>query len=880
MTTNVRWDRVEALFHQLADLAPREREARLSAYSVDDDPLRREVLALLTAHDASGPLGRLSNEPERLPTLEWVGPYRLLRKLGEGGMGVVYLAERSGDGFTQTVALKLIRGGFATASLETRLAEERRILAKLEHPGIARFIDGGSTPSGQPFVAMEYIEGVDLVQYCANHGLSLRRRLALFAAVCDAVHYAHQQLVVHRDLKPGNILVAKDGRPKLLDFGLAKVLEDDGSLDATQTAPWVTLAYASPEQLRRGRMSTLTDIYALGVVLYELLTGRRPHEMTGLAPAEMVRVVCEETAKPPSAVALTDASGGMSGERLRRSIRGDLDVISLKSLAKEPGRRYDSAGALAEDVRRYLDGRPVLARPDSVWYRASKFAARHRAGVAAAGLIVLFLTAGLGVALWQANVARAARHRAEAALRQSDDVTSFLLGLVAASDPTSALVDTVAAREILRRGTAEAERLSAQPALQARMFDALGEIDDKLGRHADAERLLTRSLALRRSTFGPLHIDVALSLQRLGTHYRGMSVYARAESLYHESLDMKQRLLGPDDPAIAETLGLLGFLMPYLGRVSESEAYYRRGVAMLRRTLPATDDRLTAALIPLATALSRTGKVDESESTLREAIELRQVAHGPQHASVAEAQIFLADLLTLKRARYDEAERLYRDALAVQRNEYGDRSLQLVHAMNSLVDIVEMQGHTGEAEKMLRDILSIRLATLGPRHEQVGESKASLAAFLHRHHRDVESETLYREALADYGASVGTEHALYAGATADLANMLADIGRYREADKLFLDAIALQLRLSGTRHARLAIWYTDRSRVLTSMRRYPEAEADLTRALDVLRGQRPDEHPDTQRVLRQFVALYREWRRPEDANRYARRLIPEGGRAR
>ncbi|HSQ32969.1 MAG TPA: serine/threonine-protein kinase [Gemmatimonadaceae bacterium] len=880
MTTNVQWDRVEELFHQLAGLEPREREARLSAYSAEDDPLRREVLALLTAHDASGPLGRLSNEPERLPTLEWVGPYRLLRKLGEGGMGVVYLAERSGDGFTQTVALKLIRGGFATSSLETRLLEERRILAKLEHPGIARFIDGGSTPSGQPFVAMEYIEGVDLVQYCATHGLSLRRRLALFAAVCDAVHYAHQQLVVHRDLKPGNILVAKDGRPKLLDFGLAKVLEDDGSLDATQTAPWVTLAYASPEQLRRGRMSTLTDIYALGVVLYELLTGRRPHEMTGLAPAEMVRVVCEETAKPPSAVAQTDASGSMSGERLRRSIRGDLDVISLKALAKEPGRRYDSAGALAEDIRRYLDGRPVLARPDSVWYRASKFAARHRAGVAAAGLVVLFLTAGLGVVLWQASVARAARQRAEAAMRQSDGVTSFLLGLVGASDPTSALVDTIAAREILRRGTAEAERLTGQPGLQARMFDALGEIYDKLGRHADAERLLTRALALRRSTFGPVHIDVALSLQRLGTHYRGMSMYARAESLYHASLDMKQRLLGPDDPAIAETLGLLGFLMPYLGRVAESEAYYRRSVAMLRRTLPATDDRLTAALIPLATALSRTGKIDESESTLREAIALRQVAHGPQHASVAEAQIFLADLLTLKRARYGEAERLYRDALAVQRSEYGERSLQLVHAMNSLVDIVEMQGHTGEAEKLLRDILSIRLATLGPRHEQVGESKASLAAFLHRHHRNVESETLYREALADYGASVGTEHALYAGATADLANMLADIGRYREADKLFLDAIALQQRLSGTRHARLAIWYTDRSRVLTSMRRYPEAEADLNRALDVLRGQRPDEPPDTQRVLRHFVALYRAWDRPADADRYARRLIPEGERAR
>ncbi|HEU4785750.1 MAG TPA: serine/threonine-protein kinase [Gemmatimonadaceae bacterium] len=878
MTTSVRWDRVEEVFHQLADLTPRERETRLLAYAAEDEPLRREVLGLLAAHDAPGPLGRLSSEPERLPTLEWVGPYRLLRKLGEGGMGVVYLAERSGDGFKQTVALKLIRGGFATASLETRLLEERRILARLEHPGIARFIDGGSTPSGQPYVAMEYIEGVDLVQYCATRGLSLRRRLALFAAVCDAVHYAHQQLVVHRDLKPGNILVTKDGRPKLLDFGLAKVLEDDGSMDATQTAPWVTLAYASPEQLRRGRISTLTDIYALGVVLYELLTGRRPHEMTGLAPAEMVRVVCEENAKPPSAVAEVDVSGDMSAERLRRSIRGDLDVISLKALAKEPDRRYDSAGALAEDVRRYLDGRPVLARPDSVWYRASKFAVRHRAGVAAAGLVLLFLTAGLGVALWQASVARAARHRAEAALRQSDDVTSFLLGLVAASDPTSALVDTVAAREILRRGTAEAERLGAQPALQARMFDALGEIYDKLGRHADAERLLTRSLALRRAALGPVHVDVALSLQKLGTHYRGMSAYPRAESLYLASLAMKQRLLGPDDPAIAETLSLLGYLMPYFGRVREGEAYYRRAVATLRRTLPPTDDRFTATLIPLATALSRSGKFQESETTLREAIELRRIAHGEHHPSVAEAQIFLADLLVRQHTRYAEAERLYRDALAVERNEYGNHSLQLVHAMNSLADIVEMQGHTAEAEKLLRDILDIRLASLGPAHEGVAESKVALGVFLHRQKRDVEAEAFIRDGLKTYARSVGTEHALYAGATLDLANLLTDMGRYGEADKAYLDAIALHGRLSGG--VRRGDWVAERARLLTLMGRYQEAEAQFVRALGLLDSQHQNEHPDVQRALRLFVALYRAWGRPQDAKRYAQRLIPEGERVR
>lgn len=876
MTAGAPWERIESLFHELLDLPPPDRERQLAASCGDDEQLRRELAELLAAHDAAGPLGKLGQEPQVNPALEWVGPYRLDRMLGEGGMGVVYLAERSGDGFTQTVALKLIRSGYATASLEMRLAEERRILARLEHPGIARFIDGGTTSTGQPYVAMEYVEGLDLVQYCVAHALTLRERLMLFAAVCDAVHYAHQQLVVHRDLKPGNIHVTKDGRPKLLDFGLAKVLEGDASLDAAQTSPWVTIAYASPEQLRHSRVSTLTDIYALGVVLYELLTGRRPHDLTGLGPAEMVRVVCEEPVRPPSNAVEQTASVSESADRIRKAIRGDLDVIVLKALSKEPDRRYNSAGALAQDVRRFLHGRTVLARPDSFWYRASKFTVRHSAGVAAAALVLLCLTIGLGVALWQAREARLARQRAETAMRQSEDVTSFLLGLVAASDPMSAIVDTVAAREILRRGTAEAERLSAQPALQARMFDALGEIYDKLGRHTDGEWLLTRSLTLRRAKFGNEHADVAISLQRLGTHYRTMSAYARAESLYLESLAMKQHLLGPDDPTVAETLGMLGFLMPYLGRVSDSEAYYRRAVSILRRALPPTDDRLSTMLIPFATSQERTGKIDDAEATLREAIDLRQLAHGQKHVSVAEGEIFLADLLANHRAQYADAERLFRQALAVQRNEYGDRSLQLIHAMNSLSDIVERGGHTDEAEALLRQMLAIRRAALGPTNEQVGESKASLAEFLRRHRRYAESEQLYREALATYDATVGHQHALVAGATADLAKLLTDVGRYREADRLFLDAIALDERLSGPNHMRIAAWLAERGKLLTKTGRYRDSEADLTRALAIVESQRPEEHADLERVLRGFVSLYRAWGRPSDANRYARRLEADG----
>ncbi len=872
MMTPERWTRIDDVFHQVLDLSPSERETLLA--STDDDDLRDEVRRLLTAHEATGPLRRDTGDRERPPALEWIGPYRLIRKLGEGGMGVVHLAERTGDGFTQVVALKLIRAGFATTGLETRLAEERRILARLDHPGIARFIDGGSTASGQPYVAIEYIEGTDLLQFCTDRALPLRRRLALFADVCDAVHYAHQQLVVHRDLKPGNILVTNDGRPKLLDFGLAKVLEEDGPGDATQTAPWVTPAYASPEQMRRGRISTLTDIYALGVVLYELLTGSRPHDLADLTPAEMVRAVCDDIPSPPSAAVRDATSFGTSPERLRRRIEGDLDVIVLKTLAKEPERRYRSACELAEDIRRYLDGRPVLARRDRFWYRAAKFAVRHRAGVAVAAIVMMSLTVGLGVALWQARAAGVARDRAEEAKRQSEDVTSFLLGLLSASDPTTALGDTLAAREILRRGAAEAERLTAQPELQARMFDALGVIYDKLGRYDDAERLLARSLTLRRATLGDMHADVALSLEHLGNHYRDGAAYARAEALYREALGMRQRLVGPEHSTIAETLGLLAYLMPYMGKSEEAEEYFRRAVDMGRRTLPPNDDRVSAMSIQLGSTLARLGKYDESEVVFREAIAMRRTLHGADHPSTADAQIFLGDLLSRFLGRYAEAESLYRRALDVQRRAYGDHHLQLIHGISSLSETVEAQGKMEEAERLIREGFAIRRGALGPRHSGVVESLASLAGFFHRRKRYAEAEALQRQVITMAQAAVGAEHGLVAGQIAALGFQLTELGRYAEADSMFLKAIAMREKLSGPRHGHIATWLVGRAHMLTLTKRYPEAEVALQRALDINQPILTDAHPEMQRVLRGFVELYRAWRRPEEAARYAQRLHP------
>ena len=398
-----RWTQIQTLFNAVLEQDPAARDAFLHTACADDPDLLAEVRSLLAADaDAHPLLDSLAIEAIALPADllpdgilpaegERVGPYRIVEPLGRGGMGAVFLAERADGQFEQQVALKLIRGGAGSAQIVRRFQSERQILARLQHPHIARLLDGGLTEDGQPYFAMEYVDGVPLDQYCEVHDSPIEDRIQLIRAACDAVQSAHRQLVVHRDLKPANILVTVDGQVKLLDFGIAKMLtgaEDAmgdpmGAPALTQTGHAVmTPAYAAPEQLRHEPVTTATDVYALGVVLYELLAGERPYDLSGCSPAEIERIVSEQAPRPPSAVA--------PAHRQRR-LRGDLDTIVQKALRKEPERRYTSAEALADDLQRHLEGRPVEARPDTAGYRTRKFVQRHRAGVTATAAVVVLI---------------------------------------------------------------------------------------------------------------------------------------------------------------------------------------------------------------------------------------------------------------------------------------------------------------------------------------------------------------------------------------------------------------------------------------------------------------------------------------------------------
>ena len=444
-----RWHHLKALFDEALAQPPGQRAAFLEQ-TCDDDELRREALSLLAFYDDDP---EFMEQPVRVDALRVVaeettieqagrriGPYRLLREIGQGGMGTVYLAERADGQFEQQVALKLVRQGGPRAERLRRLRHERQILASLQHPNIARLYDGGVTDDGVPFLVMEYVEGLPINQYCDQHRLSTTQRLRLFRTVCAAVQYAHQNLVVHRDLKPSNIFVAHTGRVKLLDFGIAKLLDEDHTaetLPMTRTGMRVmTPEYASPEQVRGEAITTASDVYALGIILFELLTGHRPYAVRGLRPSAVERVICRQDPPRPSTAVLrspdTNQTGNQTGttaptatpeavsqarntqpERLRRRLEGDLDNIVLKALQKEPGRRYMSVAALSEDVRRHLEQLPVKARPDTVGYRISKFVRRHTAGFAATVLVVLALVGGIFATVYQARVAAAERDRAE-----------------------------------------------------------------------------------------------------------------------------------------------------------------------------------------------------------------------------------------------------------------------------------------------------------------------------------------------------------------------------------------------------------------------------------------------------------------------------------
>ncbi|MEL6614453.1 MAG: serine/threonine-protein kinase, partial [Bacteroidota bacterium] len=781
-----RWRRIESVFGEAADLAPEARAAFLDdacrTASGDPDPaLRAEVEAMLGVEGSASDFfdeaaDRLAEEAAALTSRppEHAGPWRPVELVARGGMGEVYRAERTGadapEGFAQEAALKLVQPGLAP-DLVARFHAERRILAGLDHPGIARMLDGGTASDGRPYLAMEFVRGEPITTYCDRHRLSVDQRLGLFAQVCDAVAFAHARLIVHRDLKPGNILVAsgeagnggngpspvaenasgargatplatRAPRVKLLDFGVARLLGPEASGATRTTLHALTPEYAAPEQLRGDAPTTAADVYALGVLLYELLAGQRPFHLPQRLAMEAARVVLEETPTDPSAAVRITAASGARGstsrpatlspeavaearatrpERLARRLRGDLDRIAQMALRKEPDRRYTSAAALGQDVRRHLGGLPVEARPATVGYRVGRFVRRHRAAVASGVMaLALLLVYAATVTVQRAQIAEE-RDRAE---RVADVLGTLFSGANPYVDGDDGLdAETPLASALFASALRVDSAFAEDPATR---FDLLASLAGSLaGVGADSLARDVHALNRQRAeaTFGPDDPRLVSALRAEGgllrERARGPEDLAMADSLLRRALALAERVHGPQARETGEAAIELSTLLKDNGAAEEAEPLAARGVQIARRHRPEAD--LATALTIHALALGRLGETDAAWEASREAV---QIVRGERDAGSANLIGALANAATAAKesGRDDEALALEAEAAEIAVATLGADHPTTLTVRANYATTLQQLGRYDEAEREHRAVLAVRLSRFGPLSFDAGAS--------------------------------------------------------------------------------------------------------------------------------------------------------------
>jgi len=833
-----RWQEIQALFQQAADLDTTAQAAYLAQATASDADLRIEVAALLRAERRSGAgsfiadaIGRVARDMADVVAAsrvgERVGPYRLVREIGHGGMGTVYLAERADEQYQASVAIKFVRGAIAAPELARRLRGERQILASLTHPNIAWLLDGGTAADGTPYLVMEYVDGAPIDRWCDDHGLMLDGRLALFGRVCAAVQHAHQGLVVHRDLKPSNILVTADGTPKLVDFGIAKLLADEGA-DATGTARLMTPAWAAPEQVRGGRITVGTDVYALGAVLYRLLTGRTPIDVSGASAGEIERRISETVPVLPSTAARE------TGAAWQRGLRGDLDTIVLKALRKEPERRYASVEQLAEDLRRHQDGRPVSARPDTWRYRTGKFVRRHRAAVVATAA-VLALTAGYTVQLARE------RDRARTEAAKAGQVATFLQDLFEVSDPSQSRGATITARELLDRGARRvATGLAGQPEVQATLMQVIGRVYDRLGLYRPAVEQFTSALRIRRQLFGSLNHDVAESESWLGGSLQRMGDPRAAVPHFREQLRIERALHQGDDEHLVSTLADLGAFLRRDEQLDEAEQVLREALAM-RRRLGRNDDSQALLDDALASAMEAKGNYQDAEPLFRQAVALVRGRHPADSANLSIALNNHAEVLSIL-GRYDDAIAAQREALAILLAVYGPDHADVAAYRVGLGRALRAGGDLAGAEEQFRLALADTMR-LGPWHPDIATSFGFLGTTLLAEGRPAEAEAPLRRALAIRRKSLGPEHPFVAISMNELAGVYLARHEWARAEAQYRAALALRRRVYPNGHPYIAYSLVGLARTLLGEHRGPEARVLLIEADSIRARALPEGHP-------------------------------------
>jgi eukaryotic-like serine/threonine-protein kinase len=837
----MRWERIQYVFHGACELEEPARRAFVKRECGLDAQLETDVLSMLAEDARAHPLldgdvalvaGQLlANGKHAALPLEEFGRYRVKHVLGEGGMGVVYLAER--DDLGSLAAIKILRDAWLSPARRERFANEQRALAQLNHPSIARLYDADALPDGTPWFVMEYVEGVPITEYCAAHACTISERLTLFREVCEAVQHAHRHLIIHRDLKPSNILVSRDGDVKLLDFGIAKQLEAlDQPANPTLTGlRLMTPAYAAPEQMRGGFAGVLSDVYSLGVVLYELLTDRLPFDLAHRSPAEAEAMITDHEPVRPSAVARRIASVSSAATRIpsvSRTAWADLDVLCLRAIHKDPQRRYRSVEALARDVDHYLAGEPLEARPDSAGYRLGKFARRNSSALSAA-LMTLMLVVALTV-FYTVRLA-SARNAALAEAARTTRIQRFMMNLFQGGDADAGPADSLRVVTLVDRGMQEAKSLDSDPATQSELLVTLGSIYQKLGNFERADSLLRFALDERRRLLGPEHPDVAASLVALGSLRDSEAKYAEAERLIREGLAISRRRLSPQDPMLLTATTALGQLLEDRGAYDDAISVLQDAVRLQSARGESRD--LAGSMTELANSHFYAGHYDISDSLNRRVLAMDRRLYGERHPHVADDLINLG-AIQLELGHFAEAERYDREALDITARWYGPSHQETASAMTLLSRALVSEKRYADAAGMLEQALGIQEHVYGPVHPRVASTLNELGRVAVSLGQLDEAEAYFRRELGIYRSVYDDKHYLIGVALSNLSGVALERKDYQKAEALLRDALARYAAKLSPDHQLVGIGRVRLGHVLLREKRFVEADSESRAGLDIL----------------------------------------------
>lgn len=830
------WKKLSRIFDKVLTLPPKGQTAYIKNICGDDPDLEKKVREMLDQLDESNqyfeeqfeknqalidkldPLLENADESEDFYDGKTIGRWVITELIGRGGMGSVYKAQRTDEsGLQQTGAVKILHQSLITQSHIERFKQEQQILSGLQHPNISGFIDSGITEEGIPYMVMEYVEGKSILEYCDNKKLSVEERLEIFKTICRTIQYAHKSLIVHRDLKPENILVTKNGHVKILDFGIAKLLDPNiygGS--AIETKPGMrilSLEYASPEQVAGKPVNTSTDIYSLGVLLYKLLTGLHPFNVDDHSYREVEKMVLEKNPPLPGN-RLVDFGDGKTKEQIIRArkttqsdliqnLKGDLNAIINKSLRKDPERRFDSVESLLVDIKRHQTGLPIYARPDTIGYRAGKFIQRHKTGITAttlASLVLIGLVAFYTIRLTTER--NRAEHSAEQAMleaQKAEAVTEFLIDVFEVSDPNLSLGETITAKELLDQGAARIdEELSDQLEIQAEMLGVMGEVYQQLGLFDVAGDMLEQSLQKQRELDEADSLSIASSLNRL-------AILRYNQGEFEESIELLKQSL-----AIRES-------HPDTGLMELSEAQNN-----------------------LATLYMENGQYEPADSLLRLAIETRRTFDHP--AGLAESLNTLA-LIHYDQGNLEEAETLYEEVLELENSYLGQDHPSLAETTHNLAQLYWTQGKLDVAEPLFREVIAIDKRVFGEDHTTVALDLNSLGLVLMDKADFEEAEVAYLEAIAIQEKKLGEEHPDLTATYYNLGSMYSFTGEYERAEPILRKVLSVDQNLFDDRHPNVGIDMTSLAGVLIELEDYNEAEKLLDEALSIFEEAFPDDHP-------------------------------------